>query len=461
VPESVLVSALGAHVRIDLDGVSEADAAAIRDAWRDALEPSVAERGMRAEQTSPVVAAAISDDTATLLEVLSQRVTLAAIGQRTGALWMLHAAGVAADDGRVVVLVGPSGRGKTTAARVLGTTFGYVSDETVAIDDDGRVWSYRKPLSVVERSGEPKAQRSPSSLGLGALPDIPLRLAAIVLLDRTEDGPEQAVVEQVELGDALADLVAQSSYLTAMPAPLQSMAALAESVGGIRCVRYRDAPALVEVVHRLLAEPPPASAGVGRDARPVSAGRVAGEPAAGPVYSRTPHVDVLGLDDPDRLAVLHAGSAGAGTLHVLAGVAPALWRAADAASVSDLTTAALAAYGRPEGDPEELIEAALGELVAVGVIGTERWWRIRDDVAWVGEADRVVVLGLADSDGSPLALEGSAAAIWHALGEREWRTTDAVIDDVAAGVGVDRDAVAGDVGAFLESLEGMGLVELT
>ena len=44
----------------------------------------------------------------------------------------LHAAGLADRDGRALALVAASGTGKTTAARTLGGTLGYLSDETVS-----------------------------------------------------------------------------------------------------------------------------------------------------------------------------------------------------------------------------------------------------------------------------------------------------------------------------------------
>ena len=135
-----------------------------------------------AEPVDTVVQCAASR--AHMLSGLSQQVTLAAIEAARGRAWMLHAAGIATPDGAVVVLVGPSGRGKTTASRALGTVYGYVSDETVAIDDDGRVWPYRKPLSVIEDSGARRRQLAPSALGLQPLPDAELRVAAVVLLDR-------------------------------------------------------------------------------------------------------------------------------------------------------------------------------------------------------------------------------------------------------------------------------------
>ncbi|MGL1701453.1 hypothetical protein ACSTH3_00245, partial [Vibrio parahaemolyticus] len=48
----------------------------------------------------------------------------------------------------MLALVGPSGAGKTTAVRVLGGHFAYVSDETIGIARDLTVADYRKPLSI-------------------------------------------------------------------------------------------------------------------------------------------------------------------------------------------------------------------------------------------------------------------------------------------------------------------------
>ena len=69
-------------------------------------------RSTRSRRTDP--------NRAVMLSGLSQQVTLAAIEAARGRAWMLHAAGIATPDGQVVVLVGPSGRGKTTASRALG-----------------------------------------------------------------------------------------------------------------------------------------------------------------------------------------------------------------------------------------------------------------------------------------------------------------------------------------------------
>ena len=367
--QNLPIEALGAVVEINLDGLSEADADAVRNAWRDALADRP-EGG--ATPAHPVVMPLVAPDRTAMLADLSQRVTLAALEQRRGELWMLHASGVAADDGRVVVLVGPSGRGKTTAARTLATHFGYVSDESVAVDHDGRVWPYRKPLSVIEERGAHKVQRPPSELGLLPLPGAALRLAAIVLLDRVAAAGEHAEIEALDLGEALGDLVSQSSYLTSMASPLHTIAALAAATGGIRRVTYREAASLPEAIHALFAESATPSAVAS------SPGRVVGEAAVptrsgsidpmSPHYSRAPYVDALELDEPDRLAILRSAAGGTGDLHVLAGVAPAIWRAAEGASLVDLTAAAIATYGQPVGEAAPIIEAAAEDLVAAGIL---------------------------------------------------------------------------------------------
>jgi hypothetical protein len=139
-------------------------------------------------------------------------------------------------------------------------------------------------------------------------------------------------------------------------------------------VTYREAASLPDAVHALLAEPTqPISATAGRLIRE-SDGSSPFDPAdtAPHRYFRAPYVDAVQLDEPDRLAILQSAERGRGGLHVLAGVAPAVWRGAEAASVSDLTAAAIAAYGQPDGDATAIVEAALDELVAAGLLSTDR-----------------------------------------------------------------------------------------
>lgn len=511
--DRIALHVLGATVELDLTGLTSGERAAVAFAWSDAAIPAVGDGGAVSGAVSPAATIRVrpehdTTDLSRLLERLSQRVTLAAIEHQRGHLWMLHAAGLAFPDGRVVALIGPSGRGKTTASRMLGAHLGYVSDETVGIDAEGRVLPYRKPLSIIEDGRAPKAQRPPSSLGLQPLPDAELRLAAIVLLDRDPDGPDAPRIDTVDLGDALEELVAQSSYLTHMEAPLQRMSALAAQTGGLRRVTYReastllaplrslcerggsrasrvsDAPRRVLSAHgesRVLGAPRGVVSERGRsrvlDAsrRVLSAhGRSRVSDASGRVVNergrsrrpgtdadlwfRTRFHDAIDLDDPDRVAVLQADAGETGMLRVIGGIAPVLWRTAEGATREALIHAALDAYGDPGGDPAALVDGALAEL-ADGHLVERRAprWAIRDDVAWTGEGDRVVVLSLADAAARPQVLEGSAATIWSALAAGAAPMRD-VIGRVADTAGVSPDRVAADVAAFVGDLRDRGFV---
>jgi len=451
---SLLVSALGDVVRIDLSGLDDDRVRAVQDAWRDAL----AADNVEADDGTPTVVPLTGLGVRAMLADLSQRVTLAALERARGKLWMLHAAGVALDDGRVVALIGPSGRGKTTAARTLGATFGYVSDETVAVARDGSALPYRKPLSVIEgeEPGAPKAQRAPGDLGLRPLPDAPLNLAGIVLLDRRPDAGEEAVVEDVELCDALTELVAQTSYLTALDAPLQTIADHVAAVGGIRRVIYREASSLVEVL--------PSLAEGGEVAEYRTATRVTMAPSTldTPVYVRADAADAIEAVGDERLALLHVDETGQGTVRVLAGVAPVLWSTAGGATLEQLTDAAVAVHGEPEGDPTAAVTLALDELVEAGVLAfaDPPAWRISDSVAWVDSGHRAVVLDLEDDACAPKALEESAALIWFTIADNPG-TVDEIVARVAEEAGADAGVVAPDVVAFLDQLRESGWIAAT
>lgn len=196
------------------------------------------------------------DDPINVLHMLSSTVTVRAIDARQGELIMLHAAGIALDNGDVTAFVAPSGTGKTTIARMLGRHYSYVTDETVAITLDGTVLPYPKPLALVtDRSVGVKDQWGPDSLGLRT-PPADLRLARIVILDRTADGPGDATFEQLELLEGLAALASQVSYLSELPGKLHTLAELVKSVGGVYQLRYREAPSIIATLDRLVAGTP-------------------------------------------------------------------------------------------------------------------------------------------------------------------------------------------------------------
>ena len=163
------------------------------------------------------------DRLAKRLMTTTQDITRALIRSQRGRLLMLHAGAVShPETGESLVYVAPGGTGKTTLSRLLGRSFGYLTDETVGLDATGTILPYPKPLSV--RADQPglKHEVSPDALGLLPAPAQP-RVARVVLLDRRVDAHE-AEVEEVGFMDALFALTEQSSSLPMLDRPLHRLA---------------------------------------------------------------------------------------------------------------------------------------------------------------------------------------------------------------------------------------------
>lgn len=289
---------------------------------------------------------------------LSSKVTLCGIELARGKHLMLHAAGVALPDGRVVAFVAPSGGGKTTLAASLGKRFGYVSDETIMIDRDLRVYPYRKPLSVIEDPEEKwaKTQISPDELGLRPLPRHPLRLAAIVLFERDEEHRGRPEVGSLALPDAIKDISGQISYFSEIRSSVCMLADITEKTGGIRTLRYAEAEGVADVFDELLAA----------SHHDTEWHDVSGEIVAGALDGellRREHV----------VAVETAGSVitmSDKTLRVLSGLAPVIWREiAMGADVEQLEEALIQEFGIPDGVvTREVTLQAVETLRAAGLI---------------------------------------------------------------------------------------------
>lgn len=254
----VPIRALGADVDLAVSGqdVPWLDGA-LRERWHLCLRdpdatsaPRVVEaallgEGTRGEQVSTWAQEddIVRDtDRRRLLQRVSQSVTHAVIGARTGELLMLHAAALAHPaTGATGVFVAPGRAGKTTLCLTLGPTRSYVTDETVGIRRDGTIDPYPKPLSVRSPDGQgAKDERAPGGCGLTA-PASSLWLAGIVLLRRKADHEGAPLVEDLDLLDAVLALTSESSGFMRTPQPLRWLAEVLERTGGARRVTYAEA----------------------------------------------------------------------------------------------------------------------------------------------------------------------------------------------------------------------------
>ena len=397
--DALAVTAIGCRVVVGLVGLDAGQRADLAASWAW-CEPVLERRprsecdavavlgGGAADDAAPVDADAdadgpvlvVADTLDQLAETVTTVVTQLAIDQRRDDLLLLHAGGVADPvTGAVVAYVAPSGHGKTTASRALGHSLGYVTDETVAVGDDGVVVRYPKPLSVRGPAGpgasRPKAQVSPDAAGLRRAPDGPLTLARVVLLDR-DPAATEVTVGPIGLAEAAARLFPQISYLGARTRPLRRLQALLEHTGGLLVVRYAEAATLEPAVRALLAAPTPAAtprgegpgeATVALDAHLASSGAPSDVPGGGALVATA--VDDW-VADAGSVVVLHRDS-----LRTVSGIGVAVWHAARAGRTLDEAVAAVVReHGLPGAGPEagararELVRAAVDELAAAGLV---------------------------------------------------------------------------------------------
>lgn len=299
-----------------------------------------------------------------LAESLSSRLTATAIRENAGELMMLHACGVASPDtGAVVAMVATSATDNTDAASVLAGTYGYITDQTVAIQPDGSVIPYPKPLSVDQEPGAPKRQVGPDQLWLQPVPPKPF-LQSIVLLDRVDAeqsgdagrGRPTPVLRQVPLADALLALIPDSPSQAEIDEPLQSLCRLIDFVGGVWQVTYSEAADLPRVLEPLFRKRRRsrqrwAVAGLDADVGSIPDGwfrRVTPKDAV------TVDGDVLLMPDTDVVR--------------LSGIAAAIWEATEGALPPDeLAERVGAVQGRPEGY-QAAVRAAVEQLTASAVL---------------------------------------------------------------------------------------------
>ncbi|MGO3527978.1 MULTISPECIES: hypothetical protein [Glutamicibacter] len=323
-------------------------------AWSDSPEPVTCLR----EQPLVELGDVTESNFEQIHSAMSTNVTLAALKFHAGTSLMLHAGGIAREDGRVAVIIGPSGRGKTTTVRHLGQHFGYVSDETITITPTGEILPYRKPLSVVTEGHTHKLQISPSDLGLLPLPEAKLSLGSMVLLERAMNGESESRISTMGFARGIATAIEQSSYLIELDRPLAVICAAAASVGGIRLLTVGEQSRIHEVAEQLFENAPaPRWMRVMPVSREQDSEQVAYLPAA--------VIDAVECEDG---TVVFTESR---RVIVLEGIGPQIWRAACLAeNWKELVARIEQHHGQaPNGDSKATIQSVAADLLEAGVLG--------------------------------------------------------------------------------------------
>ena len=351
-------------VVIDSRAPDEAMLARLSDQWCRALVDDV---GPDALVPGPLATAGEPETAHRRDYAFTTLVTMAALQATAGRRVNLHAGSLADDAGRVLVLVGPSGTGKTTATRALATRLHYLSDETASITPDGLVFPHPKPLSIVIDAEDltHKEQLSPDELGFGSTPETGSLHRIVVLRRGATTTPGLHPLDTVP---ALMELIEQSSSLAGLDSPLTTLLRLVESTGGAWLLEYveigdhldalmgllaEEAPAQVDsTVERLVRHPGPAITGVDH-----------GVDTGGSLVYRLPWTDAVEIEN--ELVVLSASRAVR-----LADLTATLWlRLTEPRTVPELVAAAQEAHGlHPEA--ESIVRQALTALVEQSLVVT-------------------------------------------------------------------------------------------
>lgn len=300
------------------------------------------------------------------------RVTLDAIHACGGKQVMLHAAALAEpESGQTLVLVAPSGTGKTTAcARLCVDAFAYVTDETVVIDDNGLVHRYEKPLSLRAEGDPIKRQFGPDELGLQPPPNHDLQLAAFVVLDRTEAA--EPTLEHLARAEGLLALVGQSSALPVMDDPLSRLDALVSRAGGVWRLTYSDiadaSALLAGLVHHHEPQAPAEHLPPNREQRGTADYSVVSSHATVPdaeFLVRGAYTDAVAFDD-QVLALVGASPC------LLSGIGATIWRTAEEPrSIEQLVTVVVEEFGE-HPNAKQLVEGAITELYGASLLREAR-----------------------------------------------------------------------------------------
>ncbi|PKH37676.1 hypothetical protein SAMN05192575_101691 [Nocardioides alpinus] len=323
----VVVEALGVPVGIPVSGE---DAVRLRHQWGRALTDRAPDVVVDLDQLD-------TEDVAAHDYAITSRVTMAALDATAGHRINLHAGAVADERGRALAVIGPSGSGKTTAISLLAGRLGYLTDETVSLDDSLRIHEHPKPLSIITDVDKPRQKQSvsPDDLGLLVPPDTS-HLHRIVILHR---GHGDAGLVPIPPARAIVEMVEQTSSLVHLPHPVHRLASTIDACGGVWGLEYVEFEERLDDVVGLLDRDPrepdehvhhPSVPGANADPVPGA-------------WSRTAWTDA---EEYDEELVLMLGD----RVHVLAGLGVVIWLAlAEPLTTAELVEEAEALWGAHPG----------------------------------------------------------------------------------------------------------------
>ena len=419
--EVVDLVTMGCAWTLDLSALPAVAAAEMRARWGRCAElaadpttlllddePQVLRVGLAGDGTGATV---VASDLERMPYVLSREITRLGLTRLRGRVTLLHAAALADPDGRAVVLVAPSGGGKSTATSVLGQRLGYVTDESVVLRGDGRIAPHPKPPSLVIDPADRwhKAEPSPDESGLGPTPPSPT-IAALLTLAR-DPAVTSSRIEPVGLVDQLLAVLPETSSTWWLDDGLDRLARAVTAGGAPARLVYAEIDTCHELVAEHLAQaapveptwehlPPRPQERLPRDEVPPTAPRTSQDPrvlrSSDDRTSQNPRV-LRSLDDGESPAprdmelprdlepegaarVVRAPWSDAiacdGEVLVLAGARPlrlagpgaVVWRAArEPVTVAELTATVVAKLGKhPEAD--RIVGEAVAELIDHGAL---------------------------------------------------------------------------------------------
>lgn len=288
--------------------------------------------------------------------ILTSEITSRAVGELSGGYLAFHACGLSDQHGRVVALIGAPAAGKSTAALALArSSFGYVSDEVVAVSAEGEVLPFPRPVAVQceDALRVDKTQRGPDELRLLSCHEN-LTLERLVLLSRQPDHQAAPGLESVPPLAALLELVPQTSALTTLDHPLQRLCRLIDRAGGVFRLGYVEIADTERILHALLESP---------ERRTMDWSTVDLRPTA---------AQAAGRRDPGRIrraAIADAVQIGEDLLLLvgqdvvqLSGLGRTIWEAAGNSPEPDELMASVVAAHGPHRDSRALVNEAIESM---------------------------------------------------------------------------------------------------